>query len=254
MQNFNKERINQPEMAGGPGSSYEPYFDLKDRIAHPVYRQIYDAFRYADLTDPKRRNLVERLADMGDQDLTAHCNQYTLSVISLLRERSAILSTLDKHEMPPGIEDWKRPPEDLDIPWTFDFDEAASQMGDIIWSVPLTPRQCYERLDDILQEVNRWHQQRAEAETGGYFYDTWPLLQHFARKPEEREHEDITGLLPFFYREAYRYCATTAESMMGHIQAVNANAILQYFGGLSLRPEQLRQAGLLPEPGAQPRR
>ena len=115
----------------------------------------------------------------------------------------------------------------------------------------LTPRECLNRLRAIVEEVTRWHHQRAESEAEGYFYDTWPLLTHFAKRPEEREREDVTPLLPFFYQEAFLYCAITPESLLGHIEAVNADGILQTYGGLSLRPEQLRTAGLLPESPAQ---
>ena len=244
------ERIGQPELVGGPGSSYDGYFELKERTANPVYRQIYDAFRFADLSDERRRILVQRLAALGDQILTAPCNQYTISVMGLLKEREAIMATLDTQTLPATLAEWKqleKPDSDLDITWSFSFDEAAKQIGDIMWSVPLAPRECYARLEDIVRDVKKWHRQRAESEAGGYFFDTWPLISHFALPPERRELEDYTRLLPFFYQEAFRYCATSSESLLGHIQAVNADGILQQFGGLSLRPEQLRSAGLLPE-------
>ena len=250
------ERLGQIEPVGGPGTNYEAYFALRDRTANPVFRQIYDAFRFADLRDTNLRLLVQRLAGLGNHQLTAHCNQYSISVMALLRERDAIMSTLHTHEMPYTLAAWKllgASEEDLDVPWTFAFEEVAEALGDIVWSIPLTPRQCLLRLEGILAEVTRWHRQRTESEAGGYFYDTWPLLAHFAKPPQQREREDITPLLPFFYQEAFRYCAITSESLLGHIEAVNADAILQTYGGLSLRPEQLRTAGLLPEPDSSQR-
>ena len=250
------ERLGQIEPVGGPGNNYEAYFALRDRTANPVFRQIYDAFRFADLRDTNLRLLVQRLAGLGNHQLTAHCNQYSISVMALLRERDAIMSTLHTHEMPYTLAGWKlmgASEEDLDVPWTFAFEEVAEALGDIVWSIPLTPRQCLLRLEGILAEVTRWHRQRTESEAGGYFYDTWPLLAHFAKPPQQREREDITPLLPFFYQEAFRYCAITSESLLGHIEAVNADAILQTYGGLSLRPEQLRTAGLLPEPDSSQR-
>ena len=254
LQQLANERIGQIEAVGGQGTNYDAYFSLRDRTANPVFRQIYDAFRFADLRDNSLRILVQRLAGLGNQQLTAHANQYSISVMALLKERDAIMSTLDRHELPYTLAGWQQmgaPEEDLDIPWSFAFEEAAKALGDIVWSIPLTPRECLVRLEGILAEVTRWHHQRTESEAGGYFYDTWPLLSHFAKPPQDREREDITSLLPFFYQEAFRYCAITSESLLGHIEAVNADGILQTYGGLSLRPEQLRTAGLLPEPDPQ---
>ena len=136
------ERIGQIEPVGGQGTNYDAYFALRERTANPVFRQIYDAFRFADLRDPELRRLVQRLGHLGNQELTAHCNQYSISVIGLLRERDAIISTLDTHELPRTWAGWQEmgaPDEDLDTPWDFSFDEAAKKVGDIMWSIPLTP-------------------------------------------------------------------------------------------------------------------
>ena len=136
------EKIGQIEPVGGPGTNYDAYFALRERTANPVYRQIYDAFRFADLNDADLRRLVQRLAHLGNQELTAHCNQYSISVIALLRERDAIVSTLDGHELPTTWARWQElgaPDETLDTPWAFSFDEAANKLGDICGPFPSRP-------------------------------------------------------------------------------------------------------------------
>ena len=87
-------------MPDGGDGDWADYNRLKAQTYDPVHRSIYDSFRYADLSDPNDRLLVEALAQLCDIQLFARCNQQTYRVRSEYRLIDAInlvLSSYDLH-------------------------------------------------------------------------------------------------------------------------------------------------------------
>ena len=87
-------------MPDGGDGDWADYNRLKAQTYDPVHRSIYDSFRYADLTDPNDRLLVEALAQLCDIQLFARCNQQTYRVRSEYRLIDAINLVLSSYDLP----------------------------------------------------------------------------------------------------------------------------------------------------------
>ena len=324
-------RPNGPSMLSpgdGPNSGQDGdwgiYTNFQQRIYEPAYREINDRFKYANLEDEDRKQLVAMLADLGDMQLHAPCNQFTLRSKALHEERDAIVAVLEDVAMPvqrpefdangnlvqlvpnPDYIDPKEvesmpddddeEPEDaeasveadggdedaddlededpdepqyteaangqlvlLDVdgnPEFLDFlpmgvDEAididrtmlAEEGTKAVWYVPNTPGQCYDRMDSIDGELKTLNENRAKALRGGYFYDSGELLEELMMSPDERRQGDVSHLYPEFYRKCFREAAITAEDLHGHLQAVNADQVLERHGGNFMNPKGMSQWG-----------
>ena len=79
---------------------WEDYTRHRQKVFEPVFREIHDRFKYANLDDPDRQQLVAMLADLGDMQLGAACNQFSKRVQALHGERDAIMEVLSRVGMP----------------------------------------------------------------------------------------------------------------------------------------------------------
>ena len=284
------------------------YTEFKEKVYEPVNREIWDRFKYADLSDPMLRQLVGIVCSLGNIQLTCSANQYTIKVERLHMERDVIVEVLAEAGLPiyrPELEEdgftlveplpnpayegnrRKRPQddedEDVDPPPSDDEEaegeEAMGQLDDDdededeeppfiydlplaeddemvldrvsmaednpnIWYVPLTPRDCWDRLAAIRFSLESLHRERVQAERDGVFYDAGPLLKQLQMPPEERERGDVTYMYPFFYQEAFALAAITAEDLHGHLQAVNANTVQERYGGTFINPNSAMPYGM----------
>ena len=280
---------------GKDGSGdWQDYTQFRQKVFEPVFREIHDRFKYANLEDPDRQQLVAMLADLGDMQLGAACNQFTKRVQSLHEERDAIMEVLatvgmpsekpafgadgrlldrvlnplyepvkplavegaaegadmDGEEVEAGGElvVYNGEPEFLDyLPMSLsvaiDVDREGMAEAGVqgIWYVPLTPAECYDRLEDVAITLRLMFEDRARAMRGGYFYDSGPLLAELEKSPDLRKQGDISWMYPFFYRQCFRICAITPEDLHGHIQAVNADQIQERHGGNFMSPKQMQE-------------
>ena len=79
---------------------WQDYTLFRQKVFEPVFREIHDRFKYANLEDPDRQQLVAMLADLGDMQLGAAANQFTQRVQALHSERDAIMEVLSRVGMP----------------------------------------------------------------------------------------------------------------------------------------------------------
>lgn len=335
------------EAGGGPGANgqggdWGVYTAFQQKIYEPVFREINDRFKYANLDDPDRQQLVSMLADLGDMQLQAPCNQYSTIVRALHDERDTIMMVLEnagmpvqrpafdedgllldlvpnpnftpipytdddldgEEEAPPAgqrparqliyegaevtvevvnaeteaegdeeeeeeqVADRPDPEEgytytdddilvdpqgepeflnelrmDMDDPFVLDRLEIFEQGYKAIWYVPNTPDECYERMDAIQSELRIKAEDRNKAMREGYFYDSGPLLDQLTMAPEDRDQGDLSYLYPFFYRKCFAVAAITPEDLHAHLQAINADTVLERHGGTFLNPRAMTPWG-----------
>ena len=266
---------------GGGPSQWRDYTEFQATVYEPQFREINDRFRYSNLSDPDQRQLVSMLASLGHVQLRDPCNQYTLQVRALHREREAILTMLENHEMPlvrPEVDEdgnllteipnpqyqptaplddedqeeevadaepefLEELPMDLAAEFMMSRDEMAEDSPGV-WYVPLTPGGCYDRLGEISVTLTTMEKERVKDERDGVFYDSGPLLDELALPPSERSQGDVTWMYPFFYNECFRVCAITPQDLHGHIQAVNADTVQPEHGGMYFNPKSLMPSNL----------
>ena len=118
-------------MPDGSEGDWADYNRLKAQTYDPVHRTIYDSFRYADLTDPNDRQLVESLAILNDIQLFARCNQHTYRVRAEYRLVDAINLVLSSFDLPLETPDCLTTPDGDDVVWLQPvYAEAKKQAED----------------------------------------------------------------------------------------------------------------------------
>ena len=113
--------------------------------------------------------------------------------------------------------------------------------GSAFYRLPVTLKDCSERMLAIHQRIKDLHGLIEIAKMGGVYYDVCDLIDWFATNPDRRSTNSPSHVLPHFGQVLFGILGLSAQNTQwAHVEAVTSRQIAPRFGGSFEENEKTR--------------
>ena len=221
------------------GNQWEDWGKVMYQAIAPPLNCLEDVLRRTPIEDPLDQAEVNVLWPLMIEEITCPASQYNLELrllqneIRIITEVLSATAKLEEDEM-------------------FNLDPSEwSEFGTAFYGLPLTRRECSERLEYIKGRIRELHNSIEYAKSKGVYYDVTTLIDWFATPPDRRSTDSPSHALAFFGRLLFGQLGIAAQNTQwAHIEAVTSRQIAPRFGGDPYENEKTRFRNVIPGMGA----
>ena len=216
---------------GRSGNQWEDWGAVMTQAIAPPLGCIEDVLRRTPIDDDLDKVEVAALWPLMIDQITCPAGRYNLELRLLRNEIQTITEVLSS----PGT-------KNLDEDDPLDLNPADwAGYGNSFYRLPVTIKECEERLDTIRNKMRDLEGQIDIAKAGGVYYDVCDLLDWFATPPDRRSTSSPSHVLPFFGQILFGILGLGAQNTQwAHIEAVTSRQIAPRFGGDYTENEKTR--------------
>lgn len=182
-----------------PGA-YDAYYSMVRSTMDREMRTLGNYIQSGYYRDPRLRNLVSRYYQLALWQITSPAGLLNHRRTELVRERTNLHEILQGLKCPLDPDDVRvMDPDEAEklcrTPLAFGEDSLARFQG-TPWLVPLTLRDCYDRLNEITAQVRGLSAQIQQAQRQGTYWDCGPLIEYFRTPYDKRGEIDLMAIAP----------------------------------------------------------
>ena len=207
-----------------PGA-YDAYYSMVRSTMDREMRTLGNYIQSGYYPDPRLRNLVSRYYQLALWQATSPAGLLNHRRTELVRERANLHEILQGLKCPLDPEE-VRAMEEAEAgklcrtSLTFGADTLERFQG-TPWLVPLTLRDCYDRLNEITALVRGLSAQIQQAQRKGTYWDCGPLIEYFKTPYGRRGEIDLMAIAPPFLLKLQPYIdVSIAEIWRDHAQRI----------------------------------
>ena len=207
-----------------PGA-YDAYYSMVRSTMDREMRTLGNYIQSGYYPDPRLRNLVSRYYQLALWQVTSPAGLLNHRRTELVRERTNLHEVLQGLKCPLDPEDVRAMEADeaeklYRTSLTYGSDTLARFQG-TPWLVPLTLRDCYDRLNEITALVRGLSAQIQQAQRKGTYWDCGPLIDYFTTPYTKRGEIDLMAIAPPFLLKLQPYIdVSIADVWREHAQRI----------------------------------
>ncbi len=224
-----------------PGA-YDAYYSMVRSTMDREMRTLGNYIQSGYYPDPRLRNLVSRYYQLALWQVTSPAGLLNHRRTELVRERANLHEILQGLKCPLEPDDVRAMEEEeaeqlYRTSLTFGADTLGRFQG-TPWLVPLTLRDCYDRLNEITALVRGLSAQIQQAQRKGTYWDCGPLIEYFKTPYAKRGEIDLMAIAPPFLLKLQPYIdVSIADVWRDHAQRIIAQSYADGSAATGAGPE-----------------
>lgn len=207
-----------PMMVRGDAKAgaYDAYMGMVRSMADREMRTLGAYVQSGWYPDKRKRRLVHRYYSLAQWQITSPAGLLNHRRTTLIEERAHLQEMLDRLEMPTDPVDGRQLTQEQLGAVLQHPEEDAKKMKGSLWVLPLTLRECYNRLDEITELVARLAYQIRDAQSRGSYFDCGPIIEYFRTSYNDRGDIDLLAIAPPFLRKLQAHVDISISEIWRH--------------------------------------